>query len=118
MFGFGGIFGRKPRQFDYRPRYYDAEKEAREQRKRAVLGSDYADKYMTDEEREQERRNYKPGAYIRNSMMERRGIGSSRRGNGTTVRRLVIVAVLIVLAAAWVLSTDSIDIALLRWLGK
>ena len=29
----------KPRQFDYRPRYYDPEKEAREKRREELLGA-------------------------------------------------------------------------------
>lgn len=117
-FGFGGVFGRKPNQFTYRPRYYDAEKEAREQRKRSVLGDDYAEKYMTDDEREQERQSYKPGAYIRNSMMQRRGIERSPRRNNTTFRRLVIIIVLLALAAWWLVNTDSLDNFFIRWLGK
>ncbi len=32
---------RKPRGFDYKPRYYDPEKEAREERKKIVLGERY-----------------------------------------------------------------------------
>jgi hypothetical protein len=33
MFGIGQSLRRKPRQFSYNPRYYDAEKEARNQRR-------------------------------------------------------------------------------------
>ena len=33
MFGIGQSIRRKPRQFNYNPRYYDAEQEARNQRR-------------------------------------------------------------------------------------
>ena len=36
---------RKPRQFEYKPRYFDPEQEAREARKREVLGADYQKAY-------------------------------------------------------------------------
>ena len=36
---------RKPRQFEYKPRHFDPEQEAREARKREVLGADYQKAY-------------------------------------------------------------------------
>ena len=33
---FGGHYNRKPRQFEYRPLYYDPEKEERERRRRLM----------------------------------------------------------------------------------
>jgi hypothetical protein len=118
MFGFNGIFGAKPRRFDYKPRYYDLEQEAREQRKREVLGDDYADKYKTDEQKEAEKRGYKPGVYIRNSAMARRGIERSPRSNGGRTRRLVFIGIILVAAAVWLMTTGSIDDFFTRWLAK
>ncbi len=118
MFGFNGIFGAKPRRFDYRPRYYDLEQEAREQRKRDVLGDDYADKYKDEEQLEAEKKAYKPGAYIRNSAMDRRGIERSPRNNGGRTQRLVIIGLVLVALAAWLMTTGSIDEFFTRWLAK
>lgn len=118
MFGFGGVFGRKPRQFDYIPRYYDAEQEAREQRKRELLGPDYADKYKTEEQKNAEKQHYVPGAFIRQNMMDRRGIQRSPRNNQVAVRRLIIIFAIILLAAVWLLTTDSINTFFERWLTR
>lgn len=118
MFGFNGVFGAKPRKFDYKPRYYDAEQEAREQRKREVLGENYADKYKSDEERAAEKKAYKPGTYIRNSAMDRRGIERSPRNNsGRTMRLVVIVAILAALGV-WLMSSNGIDDFFTQWLAK
>ncbi len=117
IFG-NGVWGAKPRRFDYRPRYYDPEQEAREQRKRKVLGEDYADKYKTDEQRTVEKKAYKPGVYIRNSAMERRGIERSPHNNTGRTRRLVIIMLVLVAAVVWLWSTTSIDDFFMRWLAK
>ena len=61
MFGIGQSLRRKPRQFSYNPRYYDAEQEARNQR-RIELG--HAPK-------EEEGRERKPGDLLR-ARSERR----------------------------------------------
>jgi hypothetical protein len=74
---------RKPRGFNYLPRYYDPEAEAREERKRIVLG----EKYRSPEQlrREEEaiaagkdpaaaaQENYVPGAFLREHIAARRG---------------------------------------------
>lgn len=118
MFGFGGVFGRKPRRFDYIPRYYDAEQEAREQRKREVLGPDYADKYKSQEELAEQRERYVPGTFIRKNMIERRGIQRSPRNNAVAVRRLIIIFALLLIAAVWLMSTDSINTFFEKWLAR
>ena len=110
--------GRKPRRFDYRPRYYDLEQEEREQRKREVLGADYADKYKSDEELRADKKAYKPGVYIRNSAMERRGIERSPRNNGGRTQRLVIIGAVLLALALWLMSTNGIDEFFTRWLAK
>lgn len=61
MFGIGQSIRRKPRQFNYNPRYYDAEAEARNQR-RVELG------HAPREEQQAER---KPGDLLR-ARSERR----------------------------------------------
>lgn len=53
---------RKPRQFNYEPRYYDPKKEEREIRQRA-LG-------ITDEENQKDAK-YVPGSYIRSQRVKR-----------------------------------------------
>lgn len=116
MFGFNGVFGQKPRRFDYKPRYYDLEQEAREQRKREVLGADYADKYKTDDERAAEKQAYKPGAYIRSSAMDRRGIQRSPRNNTTRVKRMAVILLVLVVLAVWLMTTGKIDDFFTRWL--
>ncbi len=58
---------RKPRPFDYKPRYYSPEKEAREERKKIVLG----EKYKAPGE-EENNENYVPGSYIRQHVSNRR----------------------------------------------
>ncbi|MCD8186968.1 MAG: hypothetical protein LUD68_11235 [Rikenellaceae bacterium] len=89
---------RKPRQFDYRPRYYDPAQEEREARKRELLGEDYQ-----PAEGEQA---YKPGQYIR-QMRIRRGIIADRekkqRQQRRTLRSIILLALLC--AFAWWLMT-------------
>ena len=114
MFGFNGVFGRKPRQFDYKPRYFDPEQERREQRKREVLGADYQDKYMTEEER---KAGYVPGRYIRDNIKVRRGIGTSSRSNSSAGLRVVVIVILLGLAAWGILKTDFFTDFLTKWLG-
>ncbi len=58
---------RKPRPFNYTPRYYDPEKEAREERKKIVLG----EKYKTPGEKENNEE-YVPGSFIRQQVSARR----------------------------------------------
>lgn len=115
MFGFRGVFNRKPRQFEYRPRYYDPEQERREQRKKELLGADYRERYKSDEERQA---NYVPGKYVRESMIVRRGIGSSAKIGSAARMRLVIVLILLGLAVWWLFGTDSITNFFAKWLGR
>ena len=56
---------RKPRPFNYIPRYYDPEKEAREERKKEVLG----ERYHAPGEKEGD---YVPGSYLRQHVNARR----------------------------------------------
>lgn len=81
---------RKPRQFNYNPRYYDPDKEAREQRRRELLGPD-ADDRKDDKE-------YHPGRYVK-EMRLRRGIVAERRRQGKSRSGLIRLALLVGLAA-------------------
>lgn len=88
-----GVFWRKPRTFEYKPRHFDAEKEAREERRKELCGENVEDELPGQE--------YRPGQYIRNNMYARRGIGASRRDRANNMRKYVIVAVLIFLIVIW-----------------
>ena len=59
---------RKPRPFNYTPRYYDPDKEAREERKKIVLG----EKYKAPGERDEPEKEYVPGSYLREHVHNRR----------------------------------------------
>jgi hypothetical protein len=105
----GAIFfsQRKPRGFNYRPRYYDPEAEAREDRKRVVLG----ERYRTPEQRARDEARaagqdvaepeYRPGAYLREHISARRGAHASdamrkRRRKAQSIPVLIAILVLIV----------------------
>ena len=70
---------RKPRGFNYKPRYYDPDAEERENRKKIVLG----DKYRSPAQRTADATraaggaipddNYVPGTYLREHISARRG---------------------------------------------
>ncbi len=95
-----GIFFKraKPRQFEYKPRYYDPEKEAREQRRRELCGED---------PEEGKNGEYKPGQYIRRDMLARRGIGQRGRRTKSTMNVTRTVLALLCLGAIvlWILLT-------------
>ncbi len=69
---------RKPRPFNYTPRYYDPAKEAREERKKIVLGEKY--RAPGGEENNEE---YVPGDFIRQQVGARR----SNSAQNETFRR-------------------------------
>ncbi|MCC8035808.1 MAG: hypothetical protein LIO77_07770 [Rikenellaceae bacterium] len=91
MIKFTAFRTRKPRQFNYIPRYYDPEQEARDQRRKQVLGISDVD----------EGGEYVPGKYIRSTMrgsMER--ARSKKRGTGY-IRLLLVFALVGVLLWIW-----------------
>lgn len=99
MLGFKGVFARKPRQFDYKPRYYDPEKEARDQRRRE-LGIDPLGEADAKED-------YVPGKYIKRDMYARRGLGQSggyRHKSTKIFLRLAIMLAIFILAVWWVMN--------------
>lgn len=83
----------KPRQFDYRPRYYDPEKEAREARRKELLG-----------ERLAEGEEYVPGELLRQRRMQRMMDADRRRSRKRPVGVifLVVLLALLVVAVMWV----------------
>lgn len=87
----------KPRQFDYRPRYYDPEKEARERRRAELLGEKTA---SSDEE-------YVPGQLLRNRRLQRMIDDDRKRSMARSKTRsslvLIVMIVLLIAAVMWVL---------------
>ncbi len=98
---------RKPRGFNYIPRYYDPEAEAREERKKIVLG----DRYRTPAQRERDAalaagkdvpdENYVPGAFLREHISARRGAHASdvmrkRRRKAQSIPVLIVILAAIV----------------------
>lgn len=89
MFGIGQSLRRKPRQFNYNPRYYDAEKEARNQR-RIELGH----APLEDSSEKSER---KPGDLLRARAQRRQqqaeqDLAARKRSSGL---RIILVVLLI-----------------------
>lgn len=98
MFGIN-VLGRRSRQFEYKPRYFDPEKEARDARRRELNGAQ-------SEERDPDKE-YRPGEYIRQSMYARRGIGSSNKaGVSTGILKKVIMVIIaaFIVGMMWLLS--------------
>lgn len=96
MIKFSAFSTRKPRQFQYIPRYYDPEKERREERRRELLG--YREEPVPEGE-------YKPGQYVRRSAAVRRGTDrpfGERRGHSRPLR-LIVIAVMLMLIVWWLL---------------
>jgi hypothetical protein len=87
---------RKPRQFEYKPRFFDPEKEARENRKREILGPDYQKAYDNSES-SSERIHFRRGI-----IAERQRNAEQRRNRSIT--RLLIVLALLILFSVWLFS--------------
>lgn len=98
----------KPRQFDYRPRFFDPEAEAREKRKREVLGENYMENYYPKEECPKKNSSdldddYIPGRYLQDLRI-RRGIIADRRAQEKkrmTMTRIILFIVLLALVVWW-----------------
>ena len=117
---------RKPRGFNYIPRYYDPEAEAREERKKIVLGEKYrspaelardkaareaeaaGDVPITDNAENIATEEYVPGAFLREHIAARRGAANAantmRRRRRKTRSIPVLVGMLVLIAAlVWIL---------------
>jgi hypothetical protein len=102
---------RKPRGFNYTPRYYDPEAEEREERKRFVL----CDKYRSSAQRAREEaaasgqeQEYVPGTFLREHIAARRGSAHAadvmRRRRKKTRSMPVLIGMLVIIALiVWML---------------
>ncbi len=99
---------RKPRGFNYKPRYYDPDAEAREERKKIVLGENYrspaqrARDEAAEESGESGAPEYVPGSYLREHITARRSTHAAdvmrkRRRKTRSVPVLLGILVLIAL---------------------
>lgn len=89
---------RKPRQFEYRPRYYDPDKEAWEQRRKELFGEDESPKEGEE--------NYRPGQYVE-QLRFRRGVMAERQRNAKrrpAIMRLALLIALLVLLGWYIFS--------------
>lgn len=88
--GFFSPYKRHANQFSYTPRYYDPEKEAREQRRAELRG-----------ERSDDTSEYTPGKYIRTQSEARQQSRAKRKSNvlggSTRIISLVVVMLLVFL---------------------
>ena len=84
---------RKPRQFEYRPRYYDPDKEAWEQRRKELFGEE-------EPSAPEDKENYRPGQYVE-QLRFRRGIMAERQRSAqrrpALVRLVFLIALLVLL---------------------
>lgn len=88
MLGLGGLGShKKPRSFGYAPRHFDPEAEAREERKRAILGDEYKEG------------EYRPGVLIREGRMRRMQAQNTRaqKASKVTLIRTVVFVLLVFL---------------------
>ncbi len=100
MFGIGQSIRRKPRQYSYNPRYYDADAEARNQR-RIELGH---------APREEEKKEYTPGDILRARSEQRarqaeRNAAARRKSNKTRMRFALLLIVGLVLLVRSIMQT-------------
>lgn len=96
MLKFTAFKTKKPRQFEYKPRYYDPEKEARDKRKAELLGPD-AEGILEGE--------YKPGQYIKANMMRSKAMADRKKKEDKLTRliRITVAAALLLLIAFFLL---------------
>lgn len=95
MFGAKHVW-RKPRRFGYIPRYYDPAKDAREECRYELL----------DElEDEVQSRDYKPGMYVRQQALRRRGHTQihKKERSSTSRRRMLIMLIILAAVAVYIL---------------
>jgi hypothetical protein len=94
---------RKPKAFNYIPRTYDPAQEAREERKREVLGT----RYKAPGEGERPEGEYVPGSYLREHVQARRndrqGEIIKRRKRAAMPIKVVLVALAVLLFVAWMM---------------
>lgn len=103
---FGGHYNRKPRQFEYRPLYYDPEKEERERRRRIMkLRKDIEEAgEQGDEALEYEEGQTRAGDIIRRKFGADREFRAEmeRQRKRKNLRTIVLIFILM-LAMFWIL---------------
>ena len=98
MLGLGSLGHRSARQFEYKPRYFDPEKAARDERRKQLNG---------DVDSDDSEKPYRPGQYVRMSMYARRGIGvanSSKESSGILKRVIMVIVASFAIGMVWLLS--------------
>lgn len=93
---FGSAFKtRKPRQFDYHPRFYDPDKEAWEERKKEVLGERYYENHEKTSD-------CKPGQRVRDLRIRRGVVANRQRAQQKrSLTTRMIILILILAALVW-----------------
>lgn len=107
MFGFNS---KKPRQFNYKPRFYNPEEEERERRKRF---SDIDIDAKKDEK-------YIPGSIVRQGRIERMTISEQEKAlkNRSSMIRLVIFMVLLATAAYFLITFTGFETIVRAFRGE
>ena len=105
MFGFGPV-RKKPRQFNYTPRYYDPVKERWEQRRAELRGETLEESKTASEEHAE----YVPGQFVRRAR-EARSMREEEQGSGRKPLKLLplIVVLLFLFIVAYVLVPRVLD---------
>lgn len=93
-------FKRHPNKFNYIPRYYDPEKEAREQRRAELRGEKAADAG----------REYRPGQYIRTQREARAAHRSQEEGKGRMRIWKMAAGAVLVLLFIYILYPRLVDV--------
>lgn len=104
---FGGHYNRKPRQFEYRPLYYDPEKEERERRRRLMkLRKDMEEAAEQDDEAlEQEEEQTRAGDIIRRKFgADREFRAEMERQRKRKNMRTIALIFILSLAMIWILN--------------
>lgn len=101
-FNFGFFGTPQHRQFNYKPVYYDPEKEARQERIRRAQEAAKAEQAGAESPVEEEKKPYVPGMYVKGSVTNRayrveRGANKSQKILGA-VALLLAFAVIILIA--------------------
>ena len=90
-----GLFSppkRRPNQFNYIPRYFDPEKDRREQRRRELRGESYTDDTP-----------YIPGKYIRTVREARNERKAQQKDNNKTPRTFMVFGIALIILIVYML---------------
>lgn len=114
MAGLNGTFGRKPRKFDYKPRFYDRQAEQRALRRdelkssrhRIEAGQDYDNKESVQRTGAEHR--YIPGKYVREQTIQERTKAVERRRayRNRKARYRILILALLTAIVVWVIWTN------------